>query len=192
MLEWLGVQWTPFQIRETAEMFSAEFYWMTLAELKAFTVNARLGKYGKEWGKMRPLTLMTWMNEWQAEVLEAREYVHGMAKPALEARPDVDPDGNPIPYVDSKRISEAMYQALGAVRANDGTMLSSEDAVKEHEYQREREAYRAVNQQRQIAQFAQLVVAGEDLSHPDALQFYENHKSEIEQELQRLRSTLNP
>jgi len=128
LLEWLGVEWSEMQIRETAELMSGEYHWMTLPELKAFTAKVKLGHYGKEWGKLRPLAFMEWAAMWAAELLDARAAFIGMAKPA-----ELPAEGNYVPF---EKVSAAIKEAFGATNSDDSGGLTFEQ--KEEIYRQEK------------------------------------------------------
>lgn len=128
LLEWLGVEWSSMQIRDTAELLSAEYHWMTLAELKAFTSKIKLGHYGKEWGKLRPLAFTEWMAAWADELLIARASFVGMAKPdPLPAEGD---------YVPFEKVTAAISEVFGAKVKEENGGLSFEQ--KEEIYRQEK------------------------------------------------------
>ena len=130
LLEWLGVEWSEMQIRETAELMSAEYHWMTLAEIKAFTAKVKIGQYGKEWGKFRPMLLMGWMREWSIDVLIARETYIGMAKP--QPLPEI----KGAVYVEPEKVFGAIKEVFGANVDDAGAQMST--AQKEEIYRQEK------------------------------------------------------
>lgn len=73
LLEFYGVEWSELQVRETAELWSSEYYWLHIAEIKHFLTKCKTGKYGKVFGKFSASTLMEWLGQYAAESMASRE-----------------------------------------------------------------------------------------------------------------------
>lgn len=75
LLEYYGIEWSPLQIRETAEMMFTEFYWLQIAELKHFILKAKMGEAGKMFAgrAFLPVNLMEWLKNYAQESLWIRE-----------------------------------------------------------------------------------------------------------------------
>lgn len=72
MLDYYGVEWQKIQIRETAELWAKEYYWMHIAEIKHFLTKCKVGDYGKIFGKLSPSTIMDWLQSYASESLNTR------------------------------------------------------------------------------------------------------------------------
>lgn len=72
ILEFYGVEWSDEQVRECAELLYDDYYWLTLAELKHFTLMAKTSKFGKVYGKMNPVTFIDWLGQYADNSIEIR------------------------------------------------------------------------------------------------------------------------
>jgi hypothetical protein len=72
LLDFYGLEWSAFQIRDTAELWHQEYYWLHIAELKHFITRCKSGKFGKLYGKFSPSVLMSWLDEYATESIEVR------------------------------------------------------------------------------------------------------------------------
>lgn len=81
ILDFYGVNWKDAQIRECSELLYDDWYFLTLAELKHFTLRAKTGHYaGRNFNPsfLNPVTLIDWMGQYGVESLKHREQNHLM------------------------------------------------------------------------------------------------------------------
>jgi hypothetical protein len=181
LLDWLGVGWTAEQSMETAELMSAEYHWMSLAEIKAFTSKIKAGHFGKEWGKLRPMMLMGWMLDWSGEVLEARAGKIGKARPVETAAED-EPEGT-IDISESESMQEFKRQMVEKI--NEDRRIADEESQNAIARQQSRMI--------DLAKYslAGRMAAGEPLRNEQEQTFYNEHRAVIDALAQALRNPLN-
>jgi hypothetical protein len=177
LLEWLGVEWSAMQIRETAELMSSEYHWMSLAEIKGFTAKIKAGHFGKEWGKLRPMMLMGWMLDWSADLLDARAGKIGQAKPVMseeEAPGTIDITDRLGPVMDQLQSDLTKQREADA-----------EEQRKKREEQQER-LFKYL-----LSNIASRIGAGEELRNEQEIEFYNENKDVIDQLANDYRLTRN-
>lgn len=94
LLEYYGVTWGDYPIRESCELLFAEYHWMTAAELKHFAQKLKAAQYGKMYGNFKPAILMECFADYSADALRARAgYQQRKETKELELQPgDVGPE----------------------------------------------------------------------------------------------------
>lgn len=80
LLDFFTVPWNATQLSECAEIISGDFYWLTQAEFKLFTMRAKRGMYGTDYNKLSPIRLLQWLESFAEECRYERANV-SLAKP---------------------------------------------------------------------------------------------------------------
>lgn len=72
LLEFFGVEWSKFQIRELSELLHGEYGYWSLVELKHFTTKVKTGEYGQLYGKFSPAHFVQYAGEYNGDLLVER------------------------------------------------------------------------------------------------------------------------
>jgi len=131
ILEFYGVSWSDFQIRDAAEMLYSDCYWFSMSELKHFTIRVKKADFGKiseDYSKFAPKHLMQCSTIYCQEALYARgQYNFPKQSPVQEV-----PEENLID------VTGKLKEWAEALEAD----VRSQKAEAEAEYQRLKEKLR--------------------------------------------------
>lgn len=109
LVEYLGANWSEYQILEAGELSYAEAYWMTLSELKLLTHRIKTSYY-KSHRNFSPAVFMEWLQDYIGELnYERAEYFSKKERlaPKIDAKHADIPEGN----IAAERI-DALFDSL--------------------------------------------------------------------------------
>lgn len=134
LVEYLGANWSEYQILEAGELSYAEAYWMTLSELKLLTHRIKTSYY-KSHRNFSPAVFMEWLQDYIGELnYERAEYFSKKERlaPKIDAKHADIPEGNIAPErIDAlfaglkETFTQAMRQDEAEEQENEERQLSS-------------------------------------------------------------------
>ncbi len=130
-------EWDIDTAKAVAEEIYSEYHWITMAELKLFEKRVINGHFGKQYNAFSPQILLQHLNDFTAELLEAREYHFGMSKKVALPPPAEE---NAKEYVSPERMSSAFRAISEGMEAR----AKEREAASEAAYQARRQALSAI------------------------------------------------
>lgn len=128
LCEFLGVSWGEAQIAECGQLAYSEAFWLSLSELKLFTVRVKTSHYTSH-KNFSPAVLMDFLKEFTGEMMQARGEYYGN-KPSTKWVEPKEP-------VSPERIDKAMEE-LKAELARNLEEFEQKEAAKEQSEREQR------------------------------------------------------
>lgn len=185
MTAYFGVTWTMAQMTECAALWASEYYWMSIAEIKHFLAKCKTGEYSKtDYRHLTPFLLMGWLEGYTDQLLKERRMLFD-EREAVRRRDarialDNDPNANAFNI-------DAVIGKLSEVFTDLPTKTAEAQAAEDAEFQRRRDEHvRQYESMVMVPEIVERIAAGQQITSPEDLQFYENHKEAIENELKRI------
>lgn len=90
LLDYFTAEWNMTQLEDCSEIIATDFYWLTQAEFKIFTLRCKKGHFGTDYGKLSPQRLLLWLEDFSQECrFERADYSRHQAGLAAFEQPDV-------------------------------------------------------------------------------------------------------
>lgn len=142
LTEYFGVSWGRVQITDCADLWSSEYYWMTMAEIKLFLTKVKTGQYTKkDFRHLTPHLLMGWLDDYASDLLVNRIDYYEEKEAAERREKLIAMDNDPsLVAFDAGKV----FQSLGVKLSEDGK--TPEQVEKERIYQQEKAKQKAREQ----------------------------------------------